>query len=264
MVAADIEVWSESPDPAGEAGIVVPAARCVAPYLRSFVPFTRPRARGRVIPVRVSEDTVSLTPVRADFLAQRLASSAGYELYGSPRTAAGCTIASGCSAASWMTVSPTSPPSGRSSARPSGALMGQRRVSPKTAPRTMGGWAAKMLGRRGFKDYPAQVIGTLAERGVLQPLACLKCPSCASTIRVTPSALGEPVRCELCSAPVSFGTYIANYPSRPATWAMKVMPALDEAHFNETLPVMAALSVFEAACGKGLTGSGMLYLPASN
>jgi hypothetical protein len=41
---------------------------------------------------------------------------------------------------------------------------------------------------------------------------------------------------------------------------MKVMPALDEAHFNETIPVMAALSVFEAACGKGLSGSGMLYL----
>jgi len=58
----------------------------------------------------------------------------------------------------------------------------------------------------------------------------------------------------------SFSTYIANYPSRPATWAMKVMPALDEAHFNETVPVMAALSVFEVACGKGLSGSGMLYL----
>jgi len=42
---------------------------------------------------------------------------------------------------------------------------------------------------------------------------------------------------------------------------MKVTPALDEAHFNETIPVMAALSVFATACGKGgLSGSGMLYL----
>jgi len=41
----------------------------------------------------------------------------------------------------------------------------------------------------------------------------------------------------------TFGTYIANSPQRPAAWAMKVMPALDQAHFSETIPVMAALSV---------------------
>jgi hypothetical protein len=41
---------------------------------------------------------------------------------------------------------------------------------------------------------------------------------------------------------------------------MRVMPALDEAHFSETIPVMAALSVFHAACGKGFTGTGMTYL----
>ncbi len=82
----------------------------------------------------------------------------------------------------------------------------------------------------------------------------------ASTIRITPSELGAPVRCELCSASVPFGTYIANSPQRPAAWAMKVMPALDQAHFSETIPVMAALSVFHAACGKGFTGTGMTYL----
>jgi hypothetical protein len=54
--------------------------------------------------------------------------------------------------------------------------------------------------------------------------------------------------------------YIANHPSRHAAWGMKVMPALDEPHFNETIPVMAALSVFESACGKGRSGSGMLYV----
>ena len=80
MVAADIEVWAEPPDPAGETGIVIPAARCIAPHLRSYVPFTRPRGRGRVIPVRVSAETVSLAPVRADLLARRLASDAGYAL----------------------------------------------------------------------------------------------------------------------------------------------------------------------------------------
>ena len=260
MVAADIDVWSEAPDPAGEAAIVVPAARCVAPYLRSFGPFTRPRPRGRVILVRVSAETVSLTPVRANFLAQRLASSAGYELAvteNGRRVHHRIRLLGGV-----MDDSLANQPAVREVVRkalrsPYGANAGSLLNTARTYD---GGWAAKMLGRRGFKDYPAQVVGALAQRGVLQPLACLKCPNCASTIRVTPSALGEPVRCELCSALTSFGTYIANYPSRPATWAMKVMPALDEAHFNETVPVMAALSVFEAACGKGLTGSGMLYL----
>jgi hypothetical protein len=47
---------------------------------------------------------------------------------------------------------------------------------------------------------------------------------------------------------------------RPAAWAMRAMPALNEAHFSETIPVMAALSVFHAACGKGFTGTGMTYL----
>ena len=42
---------------------------------------------------------------------------------------------------------------------------------------------------------------------------------------------------------------------------MKVTPAFDETHFNEMIPVMAALSFFEAACGTGpLSGRGMLYL----
>ena len=42
---------------------------------------------------------------------------------------------------------------------------------------------------------------------------------------------------------------------------MKVTPALDEAHFNEMIPVMAALSVFETACGnRPLSGRGLLYL----
>lgn len=42
---------------------------------------------------------------------------------------------------------------------------------------------------------------------------------------------------------------------------MKVTPALDEVHFNEMVPVMAALSVFETACGNGpLSGRGLLYL----
>jgi hypothetical protein len=260
MVAADIDVRSESPDPAGETGMVIPAARCVAPYLRAWVPFTRPRARGRVIPVRVSNETVSLIPVRADFLARRLASAAGYQL---TLTENGRRVHHRIRLLGGVTDdSLANQPAVR-------AVVRQALLSPyganaeslvSTAGKNDGGWAARSAGRRGFKDYPAQVVGTLAQHGVLQPVACLKCPSCASTIRLSPSALGDPVSCELCSAAGSFGAYIARNPYRPAAWAMQAMPAMDEAHFNETVPVMAALSVFHAACGKGFSGSGMLHL----
>ena len=260
-VAADIDVWSESTDPAGDTAIEVPAARCIAPHLRSvLMPFTRPRNRGRVVPVRVSQETVSLTPVRADLLARSLASSAGYELAvteNGRRVHHLIRLLGGVTPDSLANQPAVREVIRKALRSPYGAnaesLVG-------TAGSNEGGWTAKTIRRRGFKDYPAQVIGTLAQLGIFQPLACLKCPQCTSTIRVAPSALGEPVRCELCMAVVSFGAYIANSPGRPATWAMKVTPALDETHFNETVPVMAALSVFAVACGRGLSGGGMLYL----
>jgi hypothetical protein len=261
MVAADIEVRSESPDPAGDTGMIVPAARCVAPYLRAFIPFTRPRSRGRVIPVRVSKETVSLMPVRADLLAQKLASAAGCEL---SLTENGRRVHHRIRLLGGITEdSLANQPAVRAVVRqvlrsPYGATKAETLVS--TAGKNNGGWPGRSRRWRRYKDYPAQVIGTLAERGILQPLACLKCPSCASTIRVTPSDLDAPVRCELCSASAAFGTYIANSPQRPAAWAMRVTTALDDAHFSEMIPVMATLSVFHVACGKGFTGTGMTYL----
>lgn len=261
MVAADVQVWSEPHDPSGEAGIVIPAARCIAPHLRGYLPFTRLRDRGRVVPVRVSAESISLAPAHAGLLAQKLASDAGYALavtengrrvHHRVRLLGGVTEDS-------LANQPAAREVIRQALRsPYGAVAGSLMNKARS---NDGGWAEKTLGRRGYKDYYARVVGTLAELGILQPLACLTCPQCASTIRVTPAELGELVRCELCTALVPFGTYIANHPSRPATWAMKVTPALDEAHFNETIPVMAALSVFATACGKGgLSGSGMLYL----
>jgi hypothetical protein len=260
MVAADIEVRSESPDLAGDTGMIVPAARCVAPYLRAFIPFTRPRARGRVIPVRVSNETVSLVPVRADLLAQKLASAAGYQL---SLTENGRRVHHRIRLLGGVTEdSLANQPAVRAVVRQ--ALKSPYGANAETLVATAGkesdGWPGRSRRRRGYKDYPAQVIGELAERGILQPLACVKCPNCASTVRVPPAQLGAPVRCELCSASVPFGTYIANSPQRPAAWAMRVMPALDEAHFSETIPVMAALSVFHAACDKGFTSTGMTYL----
>lgn len=261
MVAADIDIWSEPADPAGETAITVPAARCIAPYLRGILsPFTRPRDRGRVVPVRMSAETVSLTPVRADLLARSLASSAGYELAvteNGRRVHHRIRLLGGVTENS-LANQPAVREVIRQTLRTPYGANADRLVG--TAHSNDGGWAAKTSISRRFKDYPAQVIGTLTQLGILQPLACLKCPQCASTIRVAPSALGDPVRCELCTALVSFGAYIANNPARPATWALKVMPALDEAHFNETVPVMAALSVFDAACGRSLSGGGMLYL----
>ncbi|HUY51005.1 MAG TPA: hypothetical protein VMV92_35755 [Streptosporangiaceae bacterium] len=261
MVAADIDIWSESPDPAGAAAMVIPALRRLAPHLRNLlVPFTRPRGQGIVIPVRVSQEAVTLMPVQADRLARTLASDAGHELtltengrrvHHRIRLLGGVTEDSLANQPAVLAVIRKALKS------PYGANTESLRSK---ARENDGGWPAMSLVRHGFRDYPAQVVGTLAQRGILQPLACLECPNCASTIRVTRSALGEPVRCELCSALVSFGTYIANNPLRPAAWDMKVMPALGEAHFNETVPVMAALSVFQAAFSKGMSGSGMLYL----
>lgn len=261
MVAADIEVWTEPADPSGETGYVIPAARCLAPHLRNHVPFTRPRGRGRVIPVRVSAETVSLAPVRADLLARALASDAGYAL---AVTENGRRVRHRIRLMGGVTPdSLANQPAVREVIRkvlrsPYGAMAGPL---VGTASSNEGGWATQIFGRLGYATYEARVVGTLAELGILQPLACLTCPQCASTIRVTPAELGEPVRCELCTALVPFGSYIANHPTHPAKWAMTITPALDEAHFSEMISVMAALSVFETASGNGfLSGNGLLYL----
>jgi len=261
MVAADIEVWTEPTDPNGETGYVIPAARSLAPHLRNYEPFTRPRGRGRVIPVRVSAETVSLMPVRADLLARALASDAGYAL---AVTENGRRVRHRIRLMGGVTPdSLANQPAVREVIRkvlrsPYGAIAGPL---VGIASSDEGGWAKLTLGRRGYTTYPARVVGTLAELGILQPMAWLTCPQCAGAIRVSPAELGEPVRCELCTALVPFGTYIANHPTNPAKWAMRITPALDEAHFSEVIPVMAALSVFEAACGNGfLSGNGLLYL----
>jgi hypothetical protein len=261
MVAADIDVWTEPPDPGGETAIVVPAARRIAPHLRSNIPFTRPRGRGRVVPVRVSDEAVTLTRVRGDLLARGLASDAGYAL---KVTENGRRVRHRIRLLGGVTRdSLANQPAAREVIRkvlrsPYGASATQLTG---TAGSNQGEWAAKSFGRRGYATYEARVIGTLAELGVLQPLACLACPQCAATIRVTPAELGEPVRCELCTAQVPFGAYIANHPTNPAKWSMTATPALDEAHFSEMIPVMAALSVFDTACINSILGGrGLLYL----
>jgi hypothetical protein len=261
MVAADIDVGQEANDPFGEAAAVVPAARCVAPHLRSLTdPFTRPRGRGRVLPVRVSEETVPLRPVRAQYLAKKLASDAGYQLAvteNGRRVGHRIRLLGGIAEDSLANQPAVREVIRKALRSPYGA---NANTLVTTGRRFEGGWAEKSFGRRGFSSYPAQVIGTLGQRGILRPVACLKCPACESTIRLSPSALDEPLTCELCSASVSFAAFIANNPSRPATWAMEAMPALDEAHLNEAIPVMAAVSVFEAVNGKGPFGSGLLYI----
>ncbi len=170
--------------------------------------------------MRLSKETVSLVPVRADLLAQKLASAAGYQL---SLTENGRRVHHRIRLLGGVTEdSLANQPAVRAVVRqvlqsPYGA---KTESLVATAGKNMSRWPGNSRRRRGYKDYPAQVIGTLAERGILQPLACLKCPSCASTIRVTPSELGAPVRCELCSASVPFGSYIANSPERPAAWAI--------------------------------------------
>ena len=251
MVAADIDVWTES-NFADEGRITIPAARCLAPHLRdrwslNLVPFGRPRARGRVIPVRVSDESARLNFIGPDLLAQRLAKDAEFELNHSEN---GRRVYHRIKLLGGVTEdSPANQPAVRGVIHdalrsPYGASI---RTLWNVARQHDGGWGDHMWHvRRRFRDYPAAVVGSLADRGVLQPLANLQCPSCGSAIRVPPAALGERIQCELCSATTSFATYLANNPERPATWDMRAMAALDPRHFSETVPIMATLSVFAA------------------
>jgi hypothetical protein len=262
MVAADIDIWTES-NLGNGARATVPAARCIAPHIRdrwnSLVPFARPRSRGRVVPMKVSEETTRLTFVGADLLTQRLAKDAGYKL---TLTENGRRVHHRMALFGGITEdSLANQPAVREVVRdalrsPYGVKV---RALWETARQHDAGWSDHIwFVRRSYKDYPAAVVGTLANRGILQPLADLQCPNCASAIRVPPSALGEPLLCELCSASISFSTYLANHPEKPATWDMRAMPALDSKHFNEMIPIMATLSVFAAAFEFGHSDSAPL------
>ena len=251
MVAADIDVWTESGF-GGEGRITIPAARCLAPHLRdrwsiNLVPFGRPRDRGRVVPVRVSDESARLSFVGPDLLAQRLAKDAGFELTLSEngrRVYHRIKLLGGVSDQSLANQPAVREVVNDALRSPYGVSV---RELWNVARRNDAGWSDHMWHvRRRFRDYPAAVVGTLADRGILQPLASLKCPSCGSSIRIPPDALGERIQCELCSATTSFATYLANNPERPASWDMRAMPALDPRHFSETIPVMATLSVFAA------------------
>jgi hypothetical protein len=251
MVAADIDVWTESN--LGDTGrITIPAARCLAPHLRdrwsiNLLPFGRPRARGRVVAMKVSDESARLTLIGAELLAHGLAKDAGFDLavsengrrlYHRIRLFGGVTEES---LANQPAVRAVVQDALRS---PYGVNV---RALWNVARQHEDGWGEHMWHvRRRFRDYPAAVVGTLANLGILQPLANIECQTCGSAIRVAPAELSDSIQCELCSATTPFSTYLANNPERPATWDMRAMPALDGRHFTEMIPVMATLSVFAA------------------
>lgn len=251
LVSADIDVWTESGF-GGDGRITIPAARCLAPHLRdrwslNLVPFGRPRDRGRVVPVRVSDESARLSFVGPDLLAQRLAKDAGFDLTLSEngrRVYHRIQLLGGVSDQSLANQPAVREVVKDALRSPYGVSL---RALWNVARENDGGWSDHMWHiRRRYRDYPAAVVGMLADSGILQPLASLRCPNCGSSIRIPPEALGERIQCELCSATTSFATYLANNPERPASWDMRAMPALDARHFSETIPVMATLSVFAA------------------
>jgi hypothetical protein len=75
---------------------------------------------------------------------------------------------------------------------------------------------------------------------------------------------GLEAACELIRVPVQFTRGELGDPEavdvRHAAWVMRAMPALDQTHFSETIPVTTALSAVHAACGKGFMGTRMTYL----
>ena len=154
MVAADIEVWSEPPDPAGDRDRR-PGRPLHRPSPASYMPFTRPRARGRVIPVRVSDG-------------DRFP-GAGPRGLASPETGVRCGICA-YGHGERSPGAPSHPPAGRRHRRqprqparrpgshPPGTpqpLRRERRIPRGRPARTTAAGRQSPLGRRGYKDYAA-------------------------------------------------------------------------------------------------------------
>ncbi|MFI6467379.1 hypothetical protein [Streptomyces sp. NPDC050538] len=260
-VAADVEVWSDSGLPTGTRFTAL-AARRVAAVLPNFLePFIRPRHRGFVSPVRVSSETASLQLIHAEPLVSRLLAEAGFtprvgengrrmhhriELLGTGRS-----------------DGLANQPAVREVVRKvlrcrdginADALVGHAR-------KHAGDWTHVFPHWRGpYRDYASAVVGVLGSLGILQPEARITCLACGSAIRVPPESLGEAVVCELCGTSLPLAAYIANDPGRPMAWQMRATSAFDEGHLNETVPVMAALSVFASLFEPGFSNAVPLHL----
>jgi hypothetical protein len=263
LVAADIDVWSESGLPTGTR-VTAPGARRNAAMLpRDQAPFIRLRTWGRgfVTPVPVSREAVSLPLIHAEPLICRVLSEAGFsasvgengrrmhhriELLG----AAGADSLANQPAAREVIRKALDCRSGVNAE----ALVGHAR-------KHAGDWTHAALHWTGqYRDYGSAVVGVLGSRGILQPQVRITCINCGSAIRVPPSSLGELVACELCATSLPLAAYVAAHLGRPMSWELRATSAFDEAQFNETVPVMAALSVFSVLFEHGLGGTVPLHL----
>lgn len=261
MVAADIEIWNEAGLPTGTR-VTAPAARRIAAMLpRDLAPFIRARHRGFVTPVRAANEAASLTLIHAEPLVSRVLKEAGFaprvnengrrmhhriELLGTAR-------------ADSLANQPAVREVLRKTLRcrdgvSADALVGHARKYAAGWTHVSPHWSGS------YRDYGSAVVGVLGSRGILQPQARIPCMGCGSAIRVSPMSLGAEVVCELCGASLPLAAYVANNPGRPMAWELRATSAFDEAHLNETVPVMAALSVFTSVLESGLGSTVPLHL----
>ena len=227
----------------------IPAARCLAPHLRNPRAFHKtagagPRHPGAVVPNRfpgARPERISL-PAEAGVRCGVPARHHGERPH-----------------------RPSHPPDGRRHRRqprqparrpgshPQGApqpLRRQRRNSHRYGPlerRRLGGSIrpARLHALPGTSDRHAGRAGNPPAAGLPH------LPAVREHDPRHPRRTRRAVRCELCTARSPSEPTSPTTPQRPGhTWAMKVTTGNRRSALQEMIPVMAALSVFETACGK--------------
>ena len=221
MVAADIEVRSESPDPAGDTGIDHPGRAAAShPTCGALVPFTRPRARGRVIPVRVSAGNrfPGACPGGPP-CPQKLASDCGLCALAHRERPPGSPSHPAARRRYPRTAWPTSPPSAQSSARLSAARTAPTQTLSWPRPaRTIGGWPGDAHSPgAATRITTAQVIGTLAERGHPPAAGLPEVPASARARSASPPRSSASPSGASCAQPPSRSApTLPTSPQRPA------------------------------------------------
>lgn len=246
VVAAQVTIFSESGLPSGQT-ISVPGIRELAdvldqPSLR-IEPFQWPTGEGRVVGVRADDDEVRVRPVASMHIFKRLIAETGrtigqsdsgrfasrlIDMLGGVDTQVG-----NQPAMRWVLDEAARATRGRAFPHLEGI-----------ARRNQGRWPGWPPESEEAKvAYPRQVVDFLLQQEVVRVFLPVKCPACALTSALTPETIQSRFRCEWCSNEVPLGLALSLM-RKPAGWLYKLADNVPEANLRETLPIMAALSVF--------------------
>lgn len=251
VVAAQVVVYSESRLPTGWT-VAVPRIRELASvtdaWPRAGGVFHRPTGDGRAFGIRADDDEIDLAPVPSLRIFAQLTAEAGWkvgqsdngrfasrliDLLGGPQSQVG------------------NQPALRAvldqAARSTGGCTFDRLV--QTAHREQGEWPEGFAVPGEVRSaYPRNVVFFLLQKHMLRPYLPVKCPSCAITTTLPPEGLAAELRCDMCSKPVPLGLALALAGKRSG-WKYGLSASIREDRLRETLPLMAALSVFSSWTG---------------